>query len=120
MCIRDRCLAAPHHFDSNHTRSSRYSTVSQGTLGSLDINSEYSSPSYGDESYFDQMYTGRRSSTRMINPAPHSPSSPNDLTTNQFRPHKLLLHVAIGIGDIEMVKLLLEKGADVSLSYAYD
>lgn len=66
--------------------------------GDIDINSEYCSPSHGDESYFDRYQ--KRSSV-----APPSCISPS---------HKLLLHIAIGNRDIEMTAFLLEKGADVS------
>lgn len=83
------------------SQNSQYSTPPEvmQIQGDIDINSEYSSPSYGDESYFDR-YQKHSSVT------PPSCISPS---------HKLLLHIAIGNRDIEMTTFLLEKGADVSL-----
>lgn len=82
---------------SQHSRHSSPSEATQA-LGDIDINSEYSSPFCGDESYFD-------SYQKHFSVAPPSCISPS---------HKLLLHIAIGNRDIEMITYLLEKGADVS------
>ncbi len=84
-------------------------TVSQGgqysgqseaiqPLGDTDINSEYCSPSHGDESSFD-----RYQKCSSVTP-------PSCISTS----HKLLLHIAIGNRDIEITTFLLEKGANVS------
>ena len=90
-------------------RDRMFSAASSGNLPKLksvinsvgpfrDINLEYSSPSYGDESYFDRYQ-------KHFSVAPPSCISST---------HKLLLHIAIGNRDIEMITFLLEKGADVS------
>ena len=92
----------PLHAVGMVSQHSQYSTPSEAmqTQRDIDINSEYSSPSYGDESYFDRY---QKHST-VTPPLCICPS------------HKLLLHVAIGNRDIEMTTFLLEKGADVSLN----
>ena len=84
------------------SQRSQYSTPPEATQiqRDIDINSEYSSPSYGDESYFDRYQ-------KHFSVAP-----PACISTT----HKLLLHIAIGNRDIEMTTFLLENGADVSLN----
>ena len=82
---------------SQHSQCSTPSKAIQGQ-GDIDINSEYSNPSCGDESYFDRYQKH------------YSVALPSCISPC----HKLLLHVATGNRDIEMTTFLLEKGADVS------
>ena len=103
-----------HHFVSNCTQSSEHSEATAAVGVSVDINSEYSSPSYTEESYFNQMLRFRSSVDVMEQSVSPSPVSATTGATSDLRPHKLLLHLAIDNRDDEMVTYLLEKGADVS------
>lgn len=108
--------AGPFHC-SDGAESTQNSVVSEATQECVDINSEYSSPFYGDESHFERLHRLPRSSMQLLQPSvPYSPISPINMhvSTSQLQCHKLLLHIAIGNKDSEMVKFLLEKGADVS------
>ena len=101
-----------HHDIETTSEHNQYSTLSEATptQGDVDINSEYSSPSYSDESYFDHFYRCQRSLTHpSVTHPPHSSCAIS-------QPQKLLLHIAIGNKDIEMITFLLEKGADVNSS----
>lgn len=83
--------------------------------GDLDFNVEYSSPYYADDSDFDRLHRFRRTSTQVTQLSiPSSPIYTADVSTAESQPQRLLLHIAIVNKDTEMVKFLLEKGADVS------
>ena len=87
-----------------------FSSVSMVTEQGLDVNAEYQPPSYTEDHFFNQISIRRRSSALVSHPL--SPSSPSSFSTPQ-PPARLLLHIAIENGDLEMAKYLLEKGADV-------
>ena len=90
----------------------RYCSISVPNEQGLDINVEYQAPSYTDDSYYNQVFGQRRASTHV--PHPLSPLSPLSPTPSNPHPPRLLLHIAVCNGDVEMVRFLLERGADVS------
>ena len=90
----------------------RYCSVSVPSEQEVDINVEYQAPSYGDDSYYNQVFSQRRASAHV--PHPLSPLSPLSPTPSDPHPPRLLLHIAVCNGDVEMVRFLMEKGADVS------
>jgi len=95
--------------DSAMSRS-RYS-VSMVTEQGLDVNVEYQPPTYSEDYFFNQLSMRRRSSAPLSHPL--SPLSPSSSSSPHHPPARLLLHIAIYNGDLEMSKYLLEKGADV-------
>ncbi len=70
------------------------------------MNVEYQSPSYSDDSYYNQLFSRRRSSAAVTRPLSPTPSTSR-------APRQLLLHIAVDNQDLEMVKYLLKKGANV-------
>ena len=112
-------VTLPHVFvtptdDSQHHQ---YTTLPVPTEQGVDVNVEYLKPSYGDDSMFSQFSNRRRSSAQMLGSlVPSSPLSPQMVSpSTSQQPHKLVLHIAIEKRDLEMVKFLLDIGADVSL-----
>ena len=101
--------------DSQHN-SSVDCTQSEEMQQTVNVNSEYCTPTYGDESLFERTYRARIPSMQMLQRfVPPSPMSPPSIAVADLQPHKLLLHIAIGNRDTAMVIYLLEKGADVSV-----
>ena len=72
-----------------------------------DIDTEYDPPSYEGDEKFNTFFSSQRSTT--FQSVLQTPGS-----INKERPH-LLLHVAINNGDVDMLKYLLDKGANVSV-----
>lgn len=92
---------------------------SEVTQGDVDINAEYFNPISPDESDFDRLHRFQKSLSQPIQlSVPSSSISANDVSIAQSQPQKLLLHIAVVNNDTNMVKYLLEKGADVSSSDA--
>lgn len=71
-----------------------------------DIDTEYDPPSYEEDEKFNTLFSSRRSMT--FQSVLQTPGS-----INKERPH-LLLHLAINNGDVDMLKYLLDKGANVN------
>jgi len=105
----------------------RLSVVSVVTTQGVDINTEYHAPSYDDEGVFTlQAFTRRKSSAWRRGgdgggaSLPMSPSSPVDVNGWSPSEARLLLHVAIQRNHVEMVKFLLDQGADVSWGHGLE
>ena len=75
----------------------------------VDVNAEYSPPSYQKDEYLNILISARKGA-KSFPPPPHSVTP---ATASVQRPH-LLLHVAIENNHPEMVDYLLIRGADVS------
>lgn len=85
--------------------------VSSIAKDGVDINQPYLPPAYDDEKKIFETQVSRRLFHDGLPPSSPYPSLRH--------PPQLLLHVAIGNRDLNMVKYLLDKGADVSCSKPY-
>ena len=75
----------------------------------VDVNAEYSPPSYQKDEYLNLLFSSRKGAKASSPP----PNLVTPATTSVERP-RLLLHVAIENDHPEMVEYLLIRGADVS------
>lgn len=101
---------------AKHADRREHSTLSIMSEQGLDVNSKYQPPKYDDEPIFSYGRLSRQRSSIPIQVpgVPDSPLSPVSQKEETKVSHHLLLHIAIEKKDVEMVKFLLGKGADVS------
>ena len=106
--------------EEGEDRDKRLSIVSVVSTQGLDINTEYHAPTYNDEHFFAPGFARRRSSA-LRGPVSVAGSSispgPGDVGGRSYGEPRLLLHSAIQQNHEEMVKFLLDQGADVSTLY---
>jgi hypothetical protein len=102
---------------------SRFSVISVSSNQGVDINAQYQPPTFSDDAFFGQNFNRRRSSLYMAARTVTllSPSSPVGAGQSAtvgcgYSPddHKLLLHIAIEKGNLEIVNYLLSQDANVS------
>ena len=84
-----------------------FTPAALGRREGFDINAAYVPPSHKEEEHLFASFSPRRSVVRPSSLIPFSPRPSMDHTP------QLLLHVAIDNGDLNMIKYLLEKGANV-------
>lgn len=105
--------------------TNRFSTISVTSNQGVDVNAQYQPPAFSDDVFFSQNFNRRRSSLHMAARTATllSPASPVSMGVGQsgvgvcgYSPdeHKLLLHIAIEKGYLDIVMYLLSQNADVS------
>ena len=94
----------------------RLSVVSMTTESGLDVNMEYHRPSFSEDNYFNAIFGRKRSLLAATATTCGSPLRPDPA---QHEP-RLLLHVAVEKGHLDIVQFLIQQGADVSVCVTCD